>query len=359
MSCTLLLKPSSKTPGGLEKYAERIRQAFIEKGSKVVTLEPKDAHLKAWPNFIRLEQFDRFAQNFIKKHKPDLIFGMERNRFQTHLRAGNGVHAAYLKTRSPLKAFFSKFNPLHQKILELEKAGFENPLLQKLFTNSYMVKDQVLQYYNVDPSKIKVIHNGVEWEEMQGDFDAWEAKRESILQKLKLNPSHFHFLFIGNGFLRKGLDPLLKALAMLQNKEVHLCVVGKDKNLPLYQHKLDQLGLTHQVRFFGMSQEVRTFYQMADALVIPSFYDPFANVTLEALAMGLWVTSSKTNGAHEILNPTNGNIIEDLVHVDAITNALKLALKHPKTKISSINTRLSVKHLSFSKQLATLMDFCG
>ena len=43
------------------------------------------------------------------------------------------------------------------------------------------------------------------------------------------------------------------------------------------------------------------FYQMADALVIPSFYDPFANVTVEALAMGLFVLSSKHNGGPEIL----------------------------------------------------------
>ncbi len=57
---------------------------------------------------------------------------------------------------------------------------------------------------------------------------------------------------------------------------------------------------------------MRPFYQLADALAIPSFYDPFANVTVEALAMGLFVVSSRSNGGFEILDPSKGIIIENL-----------------------------------------------
>ena len=67
----------------------------------------------------------------------DIVFGMERNRFQTHIRAGNGVHAAFLKSRlaseGVLKYGMCLINPLHRKILELEKEGFENPKLKKIF----------------------------------------------------------------------------------------------------------------------------------------------------------------------------------------------------------------------------------
>ena len=62
-----------------------------------------------------------------------------------------------------------------------------------------------------------------------------------------------------------------------------------------------KLNIQRRVTFFGPQKEIRPFYQFADALVIPSFYDPFANVTVEALAMGLFVVSSKSNGGHEIL----------------------------------------------------------
>lgn len=374
MKQIVLLKSRSNNQGGLEKYASRIAKAFIERGSRVTILTTGKGLLHSeipiiatqtipWPAFARMEQFDRFVRNWLKKNKADLVFGMDRNRNQTHIRAGNGVHAAYLESRilteGKMKAIFCKLNPLHRKILELEKAAFENPSLQKLFTNSHMVRNQVLEHYKVNPMKIQVIHNGVEWNEMETDFSAWKSGKEKGLQKFFLDSNHFHFLFIGNGYLRKGLDRLLLALAQLKNEPFHLSVIGKDNQIDFYRAKAVQLGLKDKVHFFGPSQEIRLFYQLADCLVIPSFYDPFANVTVEALAMGLFVLSSKHNGGHEILTPSNGAVIQDLLELDAMVEALRIAMKNKKTEESANLIRNSVKHLDFSNQLRILMESCG
>lgn len=369
----VLLKSHSKNHGGLEKYASRIAKAFVERGSQVTILTTGKTPLQSeipvvalksipWPSFARMEQFDRSVQNWLKNHRTDLVFGMDRNRYQTHIRAGNGVHAAYLESRvfteGPLKVFFCQMNPLHRKILELEKAAFENPALQKLFTNSHMVRYQVLDRYEIDPAKIQVIHNGVEWKEMEADFSMWERGKEESLKKFFFDRNQFHFLFIGNGYLRKGLDRLLFGLSQLKNEPFHLSVLGKDNQMDLYRAKAVQLGLKDKIHFFGPLQDIRQFYQLADCLVIPSFYDPFANVTVEALAMGLFVLSSKLNGGYEILTPTNGAVIEDLLSPDAMVQALQIALKNRKTKESSQMIRESVKYLDFSNQLRILMESC-
>lgn len=370
----VLLKSRSNNHGGLEKYASRIADAFLKRGDKVTILTSGEPILKPdipifttktvpWPAFLRMEQFDFFVRRWLKKTKADLIFGMDRNRYQTHIRAGNGVHAAYLKSRfqtdSLFKACICHLNPLHRKILELEQAGFENPALQKLFTNSEMVKKQVLSTYKVDESKIQVIHNGVEWHEMQSDFLQWQEKKQEGLKKFQLDPNHFHFLFIGNGYSRKGLDRLLFAFSQIKQEPFHLSVIGKDNRMDMYRARAIQLGLKDRVRFFGPSQEIRLFYQLADCLVIPSFYDPFANVTIEALAMGLFVLSSKHNGGCEILSPENGAVIQDLLKPDAIIEALRNAMKYPKTKQSANSVRSSVERLDFSNQLKILMEACG
>ncbi|HSX25457.1 MAG TPA: glycosyltransferase family 4 protein [Chlamydiales bacterium] len=356
----VILKSRAGHCGGLEKYSARIAAAFAEKGARVSLLGGES--VAKWPSFLRLEQYDRYVQTWLKNNPADLVFGMDRNRHQTHLRAGNGVHAAYLKSRiaaeGRLKYLICRFNPLHRKILELEQAGFENPALQKLFTNSHMVRSEILNYYKVDPKKIKVIHNGVEWEEMADAFQNWENKREMGFKKFGLDPSHFHFLFVGNGYLRKGLDRLLEGLSRLSTRDFHLSVVGKDKRMELYRAKAMQLGLKTQVRFFGAQSEIRLFYQMADVLVIPSFYDPFANVTVEALAMGLFVLSSKQNGGAEILTKENGAVIEDLLEPDSMVNALELTLKERKTPMSAAARRQSVASLDFSKQMRTLIEAC-
>jgi UDP-glucose:(heptosyl)LPS alpha-1,3-glucosyltransferase len=203
-----------------------------------------------------------------------------------------------------------------------------------------------------------VIHNGVEWKEMESDFSVWAAQRKLGFQKYRLDPDVFHFLFIGNGYLRKGLDRLLEGLSRLPMKNFCLSVIGKDNKMEIYQAKAVQLGLKTQVRFFGAQSDIRLFYQMADVLVIPSFYDPFANVTVEALAMGLFTVSSKYNGGHEILTQDNGLVIDNLLDPDSMVEALTDALKHKKTEASAFAARNSVEPFDFSKQMRTLIDAC-
>ena len=375
MKHVVLLKSNANQEGGLEKSASRIASAFRAKGAKVSILttggqrDSSDPYItfyphqtSAWPAFLRIEQFDRFTKEWLSQNPADLIFGMDRNRTQTHIRAGNGVHAAYLESRvfteGRLKYWTCQLNPMHRKILQMEKEAFENPHLKKLFTNSLMVKRQILTRYATDPSKIEVIHNGVEWREMESDFLSWPAQKQKACEKLHLNCDLHHFLFIGNGYLRKGLLQLLTALSRLKTRNFHLSIVGKDNRMELFHANAVALGLKDHVRFFGAQKEIRPFYQLADTLVIPSFYDPFANVTVEALAMGLHVVSSKHNGGHEILGRENGTLIEDLLDPDAFLFALETALQKRKTEQSAHLARQSVEHLDFSLQLKKLIEAC-
>ncbi|HSX12891.1 MAG TPA: glycosyltransferase family 4 protein [Chlamydiales bacterium] len=357
----VLLKSKAQQIGGLEKAASRIANAFHASGRKVTLLTTGNCQSYSsnisivpfqtmrWPSFVRMEQFDSRVQAWLKNEKPDLIFGMDRNRFQTHFRAGNGVHIAYLKSRiaaeGKWKYLSCLINPMHRKILELERSALEHPGLQKVIANSHMVKRQFLEHYDIDAKKIAVIHNGVEWLEMN----------EAFSQKKTRNPNVFRFLFVGNGYLRKGLKILLEALSKMRSRDFHLSVVGKDNQLEWFRFYAAKLGLKNHVSFFGPVENITPFYQNSDALIIPSFYDPFANVTIEALAMGLFVVSSKHNGGHEVLHSENGLVIENLLEIDSVILALESCLSQ---NFSSQQIRNSVKHLDYSKQLNQLMDLC-
>ncbi len=233
-------------------------------------------------------------------------------------------------------------------ILALEKKGFEHPDLRVLFTNSQMVRQEIMQFYQADPSKIIAIHNGVEWQAMQEAFDRWESEREET--------TAFQFLFAGHNFFRKGLDKLLHALALIKDEHFQLSVVGHDKNADFFKDLAAKLNLSQKVFFFGPQKEMARFYSVADCLVIPSLYDPFANVTVEALAMGLFVVSSKTNGGHEVLTPQNGVVVESLEDIAAFSQILKNVLQHRKTPASAQAIRHSVKHLDFSSQLRRMTE---
>lgn len=366
-----ILKSRLNAQGGLEKYTWHLAHAFCKRNSPVtlLTTEPVippfehpllkivSLSLRCMTSYFHVRNFERAAHDFLQKHPTPIIFGLDRNRFQTHLRAGNGAHAACLHHRSLqeglCKQLSFRCNPLHRLILSIEKASFEDPRLRSLFTNSHLVKREILALYDTPPEKIHVIHNGVEWSALQPSFDAWVSERERLLAAHGLEPDTYQLLFVGHNFRRKGLEPLLYALKGLP---IQLSVVGSDKQSGFYRSLSHKLGLN--VRFFETQSDPRPFYQVADALAIPSLYDPFANVTVEALAMGLFVISSRTNGGHEVLTPFSGAIIDNPLDPSAIREALMIAMAQRKTPASAVRIRASVEHLDFPKPLNAMVDAC-
>ena len=366
MTPITLLKSSFSSQGGLEKATTYLARSFSELGHPVTLLTagtpPSIEGVEVircpdWPKMSlnKLRVFDQFCSDFLKRHPSPIVFGMDRNSYQTHLRAGNGVHREFLKSRKGSENAWMHWrhlvNPLHLQLLSLEKTAFEHPELERIFTNSCMVKNEILENYKVDQKKISVIHNGVEWSAMEAPFAKWQSVRSGLLKKYGLDEECYQFLFVGHNFKRKGLARLLKGLARLSNKKVQLSVVGKDKHIKVFTQLAAELSLTNQVFFFGPQSAATPFYQLADALVIPSHYDPFANVTVEAAAMGLFVVSSRTNGGCEVLTPGSGTLIEKLSDDESVTAALTWALNHRKTAESSEHIRGTVKHLEMERQM--------
>lgn len=368
-----ILKSRLDQKGGLEKYTWEIARAFCEAQCPVTILTT--GHVKApFPSshlqiisfpidhpfsYLNVQKFDQACLRYLKEHPSPIVFGLDRNSEQTHIRAGNGAHAAYLRRRAHeegvCKSLSFRFNPLHRSLLAIEKASFESPRLRKLFTNSHMVKNEILELYDIPPEKIQVVHNGVEWSEMQPAFDQWQEKREEVLKELELDAHAYQLLFIGHNYRRKGLEHLLKGMSLIKEKPIQLCVIGREKKQKYFEELAHRLGLKSSIRFLGSRSDILRFYQMADALAIPSSYDPFANVTVEALAMGLFVISSKTNGGHEVLEPFSGAIIDELSDPASIAQALHNALHYPKTKSSAERIRACIQRLDFPFQLQEIV----
>ncbi|MGE0634675.1 MAG: hypothetical protein AB7O96_19840 [Pseudobdellovibrionaceae bacterium] len=154
-----ILKSQLDRKGGLEKYTWEIAKTFCQSGSNVTLLTSGDVkapfasdrlNIVSFPidslfSYFNVQRFDQSCQRFLKDHPTPIVFGLDRNSEQSHIRAGNGVHAAYLRHRAKkegaLKALSFKINPLHRSLLAIEKKSFESRKLRTLFTNSHMVKN--------------------------------------------------------------------------------------------------------------------------------------------------------------------------------------------------------------------------
>lgn len=373
----VFLKSNILKRGGLEKYTLRLAAGFAKHGHDVTILTtdyPQGTLANIGCNIVSLGQstsfsllqlikFDAAAKRYVAVHTPDVVFGMERNFCpQTHYRAGNGCHKAYLDRRRKTDSWFKvasfAINPLHRLILDMEQTTFEREELKRLFVNSQMVQQEISEYYpKVDPKKISVVHNGVEWHELQKSFDEGLALRPKIIKSLGLEPHVHQFLFVGNEYGRKGLSLLLDALALLPKKSFQLSVIGRERKTSAFIEKAKRLGLEEQVKFIGGVSEMKPYYSAADTLVIPSFYDPFANVTVEALAMGLRVISSSSNGGSEVITNTDmGSVFTNLDDPSELAMQLQDALNHPKTLASAAYVRQACSHLDFANQIGKIID---
>jgi UDP-glucose:(heptosyl)LPS alpha-1,3-glucosyltransferase len=257
----------------------------------------------------------------IGRGRFDLVQSNERIVGCDVYRAGDGVHREWLKQRSRVQSHWqrwhSRISPYHAYVRHAERALFESDELRAVICNSKMVRNEILHHFAIDANKLHVIYNGVDTEKFHPRLS---EHREAVRRELGLPISATAFIFVGSGFDRKGLRQALDSLARLSDS--HLMVIGRDKRISQFQKHANKLGLSKRVHWLGVQPEVDRYYGAADALLLPTLYDPFPNVVLEAMAAGLpVVTSEKCGGAELIESGVNGYVC-DALDLNAISDAM-------------------------------------
>jgi UDP-glucose:(heptosyl)LPS alpha-1,3-glucosyltransferase len=121
----------------------------------------------------------------------------------------------------------------------------------------------------------------------------------------------------------------LRALAGGGPADAALWVAGSDSASP-WRRLAEELGVGSRVRFLGRRGDIEDVYAAADALILPTRYDAFANVCLEAAASGLAVVTSGSNGAARWIGEA-GLVIDDPEDFAGFAKALD-ALADPTTR---------------------------
>ncbi len=172
---------------------------------------------------------------------------------------------------------------------------------------SRLVRDELIRYYGISESIIKVIPDGIY--SIPGRSS--EDDRKAIRSMAGAGERDFLLLFIGNEFDRKGLQTVIEAMALLMDRRVRLLVAGDDDGTP-YEREAGRLGVREQIHFLGKIDGVERLYEAADAFVLPTYYEPFGMVIIEAMAAGIPVITSADAGAVEDLeHATHGLFVQD------------------------------------------------
>lgn len=273
-------------------------------------------HLLSYLWWLWANHWRRWSDRRHTRVPPGLIYTAGINCFDADVIVVHIVfHAFYERLRRDLAFARFKFRSwpflIHRKlyytlIKSLEQRIYRNPRVQ-LIAISGVVAAQLKEYFNRD--NVTVIHNAVDGVRFNPQV-AGESRARSR-QSLSYSDSDFVVLLIGNDWKKKGLDALLKAIALLKDLPVRALIVGADDE-NLYSPLISELDLCDRLRFERPSTEVLSFYAAADLYTGPSLEDAFNLPVLEAMACGKPIIASSQAGASEVVQDgSTGFILRD------------------------------------------------
>ena len=337
--------------GGAEAYLKRLVGGVIEAGHDVQLVATNDWPAVEWPfgSITRLNTrspigFASELERMRTELRCDVLFSLERVWGCDVYRAGDGVHRAWLDRRRkfelPLKRFVRSLSSKHRDLLRLEQSLFSDGNTRRVIAGSQMVKDEIVDFYRYPADKIDIVRNGVPLEK----FRLGPELREKSREELNLKPDQTALLFAGSGWERKGLLFAIEAAALCGDRKMRLLVAGRG-NPRLYKTKRLRFWREKPVQFLGEVVDMLRVYAAADIFILPTIYDPFSNACLEALACGLPVITTRSNGFSEIIeNGVHGSIVDHAGDLPGLRDAI-LLWSDPSRRAAarSTNTQLAAQ----------------
>lgn len=327
-----IVRQKYRPDGGAERFISRALEALDQQALdlNVITREwqgqrQPNWHLHIcnpakWGRISRERGFADAARALWQREHFDIVQSHERIPGCDIYRAGDGVHRRWLELRGRLMPGWRHrlllASRYHRYVMAAEEAMYRAPELKAVICNAEMVKQEIIQRFGVDSRKIHVIYNAIN----TAQFVPADAEtRAALRQKISLPEQASALIYVGSGFERKGLAAAIRAIAGTGR---YLLVVGKDKAEKQYQALATSLGCADRVRFVGMQADTLPWYQAADGLLLPTLYDPFPNVILEAMACGLPVITSTTCGGSEFIQPGRNGYVCDALDIPALRDAV-------------------------------------
>ena len=307
--------------GGAESYLELLVRGLAARGFKINLLCadcPPHSLFSRMPevDVVRLDTmqmsrlrwlrpwwFPFLVARWLKHYPQPFVFSLERCWRQDLLRAGDGVHAEWLERRRPLRRWparvLDRMALFHLLTAMSERLAFHPDRTTCVMANSDFIRRQIVARFEIPERRIHVLHNGI-------DLGRWScAPSDWVKRRLGVGDDCLVAAFVGSGWERKGLRVAVDAIGLLAQKRpggAVLAVAGHGKRVLFRAPCVEFLG---ELR----GADIAHLYQSADLLLLPTHYDPFANVTLEALASGLPVVTSDTNGGAEVLTDPQVGVV--------------------------------------------------
>ena len=219
---------------------------------------------------------------------------------------------------------------------------------------------QLQWLYRADTSKVVIVPPGVDISHF------YPIPQDEAKEFVGVQPCEQLLLFVGRIEPLKGIDNLIEAIAILRQQGVFVClsVIGGDPNtepengddtngnrseMKRLQDLRARFGMQDLVAFLGRRSQdtLPYYYSAAEAVVMPSHYELFGMVALEAMACGTPVVASQVGGLAYLVQDGQTGYTVPADDPQALAGALERLLNDPETR-----ARMGRQAASFAREYA-------
>jgi UDP-glucose:(heptosyl)LPS alpha-1,3-glucosyltransferase len=284
----------------------------------------------SFPRFLTTISFAWFANRKAAQLGCDIIHTHDRI-LHADIFTMHGVpHSFWIREiRKKKKSLFDRVTDW------VEKQLLNDLHCRLLLPVSLLASEQYSHEFPNIRSKLQVLHPGIDLERFHPRNR--ETYRTEVRERFKLSDTDLVVLFVGMNFELKGLNTLIKALALSKKQRpgqsIKLLVVGKGNQAHFHRLAMEQ-GLKDTVCFAGVcTKGIEKFYGAADLFALLSDFDTFGMSVLEAMASGLPVIVSPTVGAKDLVIDDQQGYIVDKENIIAVAKRI-IALHDDKKRLA-------------------------
>ena len=347
----------------------RLQKPALPKVSEALGQRCRTIHLPAGPE-------TPYDKNLVFDHLPEFVKGVKRFAQEEGI-AYDLIHSHYWLSGwvarelreswdSPIIQMFHTLGRLKNTVAQSEeememarRIEVETEIMafvDRIVAATAMEKAQMTQLYGANPAKITVIPCGV-------DLSLFRPiPMDEARERLDICERKHMVLFVGRIERLKGIDTLLEAMAIVVQdlpnwqEEICVCIVGGDasedsaivdKEMQRLQDLRAELGIADLVTFLGAQAQdaLPDHYSAADVVIMPSYYESFGMVALEAMACGTPVIASQVGGlSFTVQDGVTGFLVPDR-DPPALAEKITLLLKE-----KVLRNKLGIQGIEWAQQ---------
>jgi len=308
--------------GGGEVWMLTLIKGLVERGYKVTLVCKPEAKIIEHAKLVDVDvlpiriagDFDPFSiaelVGIYRKRKIDIAFA----------NVGKDIRLAGIAAKILTSVTVIALHQVDRKLKNNLRYRFTyNSLAKMIVVNSFATKNTMLKSAPwLSNKKIKVIHHGIDCEKYN------KLNTKDLRSQLQLTPDDLIIGFVGRLSVQKGVKYMLDAFRVVAGnfKNAHLVIAGIGELQSMTQDFSKIFNLENRIHMLGFKKDIPDLMRTFDIFLLPSLWEGFGIVLVEAMAAGKPIVATDTSSIPEIVDNHNNGFLVPAENSDVIAEAL-------------------------------------